>query len=133
MCMIDWADGRCDVLVCRHQRARLTHKCTECGRVIEIGEKYLYERTKFEGDVQTHRTCPHCERVRQWLTAECGGWLWQGVEEDICEHADDWHLYGIGVKMLAIGIRRQWRRRDGTLWRIPSVPKTTHEKMAQKS
>lgn len=126
MCMIDDADGRCIVLHETIRKARKEHRCTECRRVIQIGESYLHEGTLWEGKKDTVKTCSHCQVVRQWLSAECGGWIYGGVSEDIQEHAGEgW--YGKGVIMLAAGMSRQWRKRSGEMWRVPSVPKTTHD------
>lgn len=130
MCMIEDADGYCTVLREHHRIARKEHKCTECHRTIGIGESYLSEAPLFDGDVSGWKTCAHCQRVRGWLTAECGGWMWGGIEEDIREHAED-SRYGVGVKLLAVGMDRQWRRRDGRMWPLPRVPQTTHQRMAK--
>lgn len=127
MCMIDTADGLSIALHEEHRTARKEHRCTECRRMIQPGEQYLNEGTLFEGRIDTFKTCSHCQVVRQWLTKECGGWCYSGLPEDIQAHAQDgW--YGKGVAMLAAGISRQWTKRNGELWRIPSLPKTTHER-----
>lgn len=133
--MVDDSDP-VELISRRNSRARVQHKCHECvqhkchecGRRIEQGETYLAEFYKSDGRTEGHKTCTHCRVVRQWLGDECGGWLYHGVEEDICEHADEGY-YGFGVKLLAIGIRRGWRRRDGGLWPVPRLPKTTHDRM----
>ena len=131
MCMIDGADGSVTVLHERLQKAVKEHKCEECRRVIEPGEKYTVERyVDIDHNAYSHKTCSHCRIVRQWLQNECGGFLYHGVEEDIREHAEEGH-YGVGVKMLAIGMERRWKRRDGRLWPVPRVPQTTHERMAK--
>lgn len=127
MCMIDYAEDRVTVLHERVYSARKEHKCDECGRGILPGERYTVERYVYDGGATTHKTCRHCKVVRDWLNAECGGFLYTGVREDIQEHADEGH-YGFGVKLLSIGIERRWRRRDGRLWPTPRLPKTTHEK-----
>lgn len=128
MCMIDDSDGRVIVLHEELRTARKTHRCYECGREIMPGERYHHEATLYEGRKDTVKTCRHCLVVRAWLQAECGGWLYGGISEDIQEHVDDsWNHYGHGVRMLAVGIRRRWKKRNGELWRVPSRPRTTHE------
>jgi hypothetical protein len=129
MCMIDCADETCVVLHCDTRKARKEHRCVECGRTISKAEKYTHEAVIFDGKVDVYKTCRHCMVVRRWLSAECGGWLYQGVHEDIHEHVID-GFYGKGVIMLDVGMERQWRKRDGSLWRVPSVPKTSHERAA---
>lgn len=45
MCMADYSDDYSIVLHDRDQKARKPHKCSECYRVIEAGEKYNVQRT----------------------------------------------------------------------------------------
>lgn len=68
-----------------------------------------------------HKTCAHCQRVRDWLTAECSGFVYGSIAEDIHEHAEEG--YGLAVKMMAVGIYRHWKRRDQRMWPIPRMPK----------
>lgn len=126
MCMYEGSDPA-TLLHSRAQKARKEHKCSECHRSIMPGEKYLAERFVFEGSASSLKVCRHCQVVRDWLTKECGGYVYEGLAEDIHEHAQE--SYGIGVKMLAVGIWKKWQRKDGKLWPIPSCPKTTHELM----
>ena len=86
MCMIDDVYGDCVVLHERHQVARKPHKCHECNRVINIGERYMVERTVYEGEASTHKTCYDCKEKREWLSKECGGFLYGCVVEDFAEH-----------------------------------------------
>lgn len=125
MCMVDFSDGRVTVIRDEWRKARKAHKCNECFRVIAAGERYSFEFFTFDGDCNSHRTCEHCMVVRGWLTDECGGFLYGGVEEDIHEHASEG--YGFRVKLLSIGISRNWRRKDGRMWPVPRPPKTTLE------
>lgn len=126
MCMADSADGYCETLQRSMRKAAKAHRCNECHRQIPVGESYLYEYTKFDGETQSHRTCQHCLVARQWLMENCGGWLYGGVQEDIQDHADT-KMYGFGVKLLAMGMERMWTRKDGRMWPIPRLPKTGHD------
>lgn len=121
MCLIDYCDERVLVLHERHHTAKIAHKCNECQRTINPGETYMVERYILDKETKTHKTCTHCELVRDWLKAECGGFVYAGIEEDICEHAGEG--YGIAVKMMAVGIRRCWARKNGKLWPLPRMPK----------
>lgn len=131
MCMIDDSDGVCIVLHADTRRARKPHKCYECGRDIAAGEKYLNEATLYEGSKETIKTCLHCKVVRDWLFNECGGWLYGGVKEDIREHVAEYD-YGKGVLMLSVGMSRRWIKRSGEMWRVPSLPKSSHELVAAR-
>ena len=129
MCMIDSADGYCVVLHEIIRKSRKDHRCSECGRIIEVGELYLNEGLMWEGKKNTVKTCSHCQVVRAWLNAECGGWLYEGVYEDIHEHVQE-EFYGKAVLMLAVGMSRRWKKKNGEMYRVPSLPKTTHQRMA---
>jgi hypothetical protein len=130
MCMIDDCDERSTVLGESHPVARKKHKCGECRRVIEPGERYLAESLLFEGEVSTHKTCAHCEVARDWLARECGGWIYSGVAEDIREHVTSGY-YGMAVARMAVGMSWKWRGKNGELFPVPSLPKTTHEEGAR--
>lgn len=124
MCMVDDCDYWVTVLRSGHPCAQKIHQCDECRRAIEPGERYLAEATLFEGDFNYHRTCRHCEKVRRWLLAECNGFMYDGIAEDIQQHADE-GVGGVGVKLMAHGIANGWRRRDGALGRVPGMPRVT--------
>lgn len=83
MCMIDLADTPVTMLKSKMTTARKLHKCAECQRVIESGERYMVERFVSDGRAYTHKTCKHCLVVRDWIMAECGGWIFGDVEEDL--------------------------------------------------
>jgi hypothetical protein len=121
--MVDGADEMVKVLSERTPKAKKIHHCTECSRAIEPGERYLMERCVFDDEMCIYKTCSHCQIAREWLIAECGGWLYQGVHEDIEEHVREG--YGFGLARLAIGMRRKWRYRGGHLMPIPKLPKIT--------
>lgn len=42
------------------RKARKTHKCLYCRKVIEKGEEYFRETGTFEGDFQDYCLCPRC-------------------------------------------------------------------------
>lgn len=129
MCQIDYCDERVLVLSENIRQARKEHKCAECNRAIEPGEKYLVESYIYDGEFTMHKTCTHCQVARDWLAKECGGWLYSGVYEDIREHVSE-GCYGLPVARLAAGMRRRWRLRDQKLMPIPRLPLTSIEKVA---
>lgn len=130
MCMIDDCDERVTMVSSGDVTARREHKCDECYRVIRHGERYRRDAFVSEGEFHHHKTCGHCMVARQWLSDECGGWMYGGVEEDVRDHCTGYGEYPFGVHRLAVGMRNRWTRRNGALMPIPVLPPTTHERMA---
>lgn len=92
------------------------HKCDECGRDIEKGEKYLLESFVFEGQVSTHKTCRHCESVREYVCCHSmdGMFGYGNVAEDISDMDDgSWQ-----TRLMLAGMKRKWKRKDGKMWRV---------------
>lgn len=128
MCMIDDCDERVIIRTDETRRARKEHRCSECRRTIAIGERYHFETYVDQpgGRYATHRTCEHCDVARDWLLAECSGFMYGGVREDLVEHLDE-YPENLHLKIIGMGIRRGWRRRDGKLWRVPKLPATSEQ------
>lgn len=102
------------------RKARKTHTCTECRRVIKPKEFYQYVSGKWEGIISTHHTCSHCLVVQKWLQKECGGFLFEGLLEDIQEHFYEGY-YRVGK--LTVGMRRKWKKFNSEeLMKIPALP-----------
>ena len=40
--------------------ARVAHACSTCSGDIPVGETYRSQRYRFDGRLQTEKTCPHC-------------------------------------------------------------------------
>jgi len=121
-----------NVLSSAWRKARKGHRCAECGRPIAAGETYFAERLMVDGSFDFVKTCAHCRVARDWLEAECRGWLYRGVAEDIHSHAQD-QRFPPGVRLLAHGMRQRWCRPDGRLYPVPRLPPTTHQLMAQSA
>lgn len=115
--------------------ARKVHRCTECRRTIEPGERY--ERMAYidiDGDgVHQNKTCLHCRQsiaLGSALTGCPQAWMfemvWHRAEEDgymadILEH-DLLRRDRFRVLRCVAGARRGWRWSDGALMDPPSVP-----------
>ena len=124
MCMVEGAD--CSQIFNSESwhRARKAHRCCECGREIVVGERYRYCAIKdyeYSG-VDSYHTCAGCAVVEDWLRAECRGWLFGGVDEDLAGHltygpwSADEERQTFRVTRparLLVGMRRRWRRFDG--------------------
>jgi len=122
MCAIDDCDERVNVVQTADRIARKEHRCSECYRQIVKGEKYHYEFGTLEGDAVTYRTCPHCMVAREWLHKNCGGWIYQGVIEEICEHADEYPDLAEPLKLIVSGANARWKSIGGDLMPIPDMP-----------
>lgn len=51
------------------RKARKAHKCYECRQPIVPGEHYYYTAGKWNGEVDSFRTCVRCERLRSEIVA----------------------------------------------------------------
>jgi hypothetical protein len=49
------------------RKARKTHKCDECSRLINIGDEYEYVSGKWDDFIGSYKTCFECSDVRTWL------------------------------------------------------------------
>lgn len=79
-------DGIVQTLSECHPKARKSHTCHECQRIIQPGEMYQRFVGKWEGDLVRYDTCSHCEEVRTVFC--CGeGWTWGQLWEDMREIA----------------------------------------------
>ena len=90
MCMIDHDGDDCIVLSEYVRTARKEHKCYECGAKILPGNKYLIQNTARDGEMQVFKTCTDCKAKMDFLSKECGGFVYGGVCEDFAD--TDLHL-----------------------------------------
>lgn len=128
MCMIDSADPVTPINDGEYRKARKAHKCNECRRAIDVGERYHYETFTGDNGFTQHKTCAHCMVARDWLQKECSGWIYGGVEEDLREHVtDNGGYYGMPLARLSVAMKNNWRRRDGSLRPVPPMPSTSYD------
>src|SRR5258706_10641303 len=121
MCMVENADGPWEFYEQREVKAaRRQHCCAECLRTIRIGESYHYAKGFYDSRFQTFHTCAHCRVAQVWLERECGGFLHDGVLEDIQNHVEE-GVHGLG--RLYVGMRRKWKRfKSDELLPVPGGP-----------
>lgn len=129
MCMIDGADGYNTFSNEKKHVARKEHKCGECQRKIAAGETYWRLSALYEGDFSETKMCAHCRVAADWLVENCGGFLTQGVYEDVYEHVHEYRGQAKCIPRLAriaIGMRRDWQvlrgPRKGQLMPLPMLP-----------
>lgn len=80
-------DECCTLLSSTRPLARKEHKCYECKRVINKGEKYLREVTLFDGIVETWKTCVDCESLRSNFFSR--GYYFGDIIYMLREHIND--------------------------------------------
>lgn len=119
MCMIDDCDPS-DVWNALWPVALKSHRCGECGREIESGERYERVTSLHDGTWDTFKTCDHCQAARKWLMLVCGGWVHDRVGEDLRGHLEDYA--SMWLLRAAYGVRKAWRRPDGSLLPVLSSP-----------
>lgn len=87
MCRTDGEDywNLCETKV---RKARKPWTCGECGRSIEIGERYENVTGLWEGEWVTERTCLRCVEARRWLVKFCDGFIFCEVFSDLREHIE---------------------------------------------
>lgn len=100
-------------------RARKEHRCGECRRTIKVGETYLRDAGKCDGDVKTLTTCAHCARAQEWLVKQCNGFVYSDVGNDLAEHFAEGYSHPWMAEMVE-GLRRDWALEDGTLMAVPA-------------
>jgi hypothetical protein len=112
------------------RKARKPHKCHECRRWIQPGERYAHVCGQWDGAFHAFKVCAHCDVLRDWLSAECGGYLFGEVVEDVREHVQEYGVreYGWPLARLAVAASYGWRTKSGTLKPIPARPRTTHDR-----
>ena len=122
MCMVDDCDF-VEVLREAEPTARKAHKCRECNRQIDQGEKHAMAIYRdHDGKPVTYRCCAGRKVAREWLSDQCGGYVYGGVLDDLQEHLDyDDRNEGLDRRRLArliVGMRRKWTRRNGQRMRV---------------
>ena len=92
-------------------KARKQHRCDDCFRAIQPGEKYR-RATYVDDTLWTSIECLHCIAIVkhvEWNSDE--GYWWQDFA--------DWEPETVSHLRLKALWRKQWTRRDGTLYPIP--------------
>lgn len=109
--MYDYADDSYALTRYKVVKARKQHRCDECRRLIERGERYESFWGLYDSNWYNAKTCAHCLAARRWLAIECSGWLWELVSDDLMEHFEEQPDLHLG--RLIVGMRRGWKRFDG--------------------
>jgi hypothetical protein len=62
-----------DTISSEERKARKEHRCTWCGQMILIGEKYRHERVRVDGDMNTNDMHLECDEALAELCRYEGG------------------------------------------------------------
>ena len=119
MCAVDDADPW-DVCRANERTAVKPHRCGDCGRWIEKGERYHWLTGLYDGRWSTHKTCAHCHAAGWWLNAVCGGYLMEQIGTELLEHWGEGYR-DLVIGRLIVGHRRKWRRWGGSLMPVPKA------------
>jgi hypothetical protein len=64
-CACDWWDGPPVLMYTeRWPRARVEHRCCECGEVISVGDTYHWQKYLCDGVWHENKTCRPCKSIR---------------------------------------------------------------------
>ena len=66
--------------------ARKRHRCCECGHDIQPGERYEHVSGKWDGQLNTFKTCEACVDLRDSLSAHSGCFQHEGLSEEYYEY-----------------------------------------------
>lgn len=113
MCMVD-DDCMPEFYTERRPKARKQHRCGECRREIEPGERYMSANGKMDGEIFYEKMCLQCANAADLLNTYCGGYLFGGVAEDLSAHICYTLPWRMQAARAVVGMRRQWRRFDGS-------------------
>jgi hypothetical protein len=133
--MVDSAEA-CTISRSADRKARKTYKCSECGNPIRPGELYRFATFLYDGRWSEDRMCRYCMVAAAWLRAQCGGYLTNGVWEDVLEHVEEFASVAPRVaralKRLDVWRSHHWQikrgPRAGELIPVPAVPAIVDEK-----
>lgn len=82
------------------------HKCSECFRAIQPGERYEYAVGKWDGHFDCFKTCCRCLDLKQYVKAHvpCFCWAHGNIIDDCYDTADNYAHEAPGLKF------GYWRR-----------------------
>ena len=90
--------------------AKKQHKCCECKRTIQAGEKYKRQFGVWDGRAEAFKMCKFCIEPASWLVSECGGYPLGDLKTEIEEHAFEYKK--MFLYRWLINIREGWKRKD---------------------
>ena len=76
----------------RIMRAKRDYRCCECGQIILSGERYERAVGKWDGEIDTFRTCLPCSRIRKdFFCTYSYTQMWEDLVEELGEEVTPWY------------------------------------------
>lgn len=122
-----WDAEVADLFTTSEPVARKTHRCDECRRDINPGERYYYAKGVFDGYWFVDKTCEHCQIVQHLLSKWAGG-EWPpsrrlfDLMDDSVDHFDETDRAKVYAEwLLWAGRDNQWSYINGTMISLERV------------
>jgi hypothetical protein len=90
MCLIENDDERSSFDREKLRKARKEHKCHECSKKIEKGQNYKEIVSCYEGSFYLRKHCTTCDMAADWLSKNCGGWVYDHIVDDVLDHVSEY-------------------------------------------
>lgn len=87
--------------------ARKQHRCVECYRTINDGERYFRAEGCIDGQWTTYKLCRHCDALSHFMRVLCNGWPFGGLYEELVEHWREGYV-SIPLGRLIVALKLQW-------------------------
>jgi hypothetical protein len=113
-------DGSPEFYSISEPKARKAHWCSECGKVVAVGEKYQRYTCKYYGDFSSSVTCLPCIEIARFFSCD-GGWtpgdMWSDLQDHLfpqfhhgcLEPQDDREPLSVTAKQMILERWRKWK------------------------
>jgi hypothetical protein len=102
----------------KHPTARRQHRCDECNRTIEQGERYSRTAAVWDGDFFTNVACLHCEAARM-IVNRSDSYYYETYYGGLGEWLNEMGHEALWSLRLLVGVRARWRYQSGALMPVP--------------
>jgi hypothetical protein len=117
-------------------KARKEHKCCECSRIIGVGEEYQRWAGKWDGTVESFKTCLRCVEIRDGFS--CGnstafGAMWAEMREYVFPIMNTACFDKVESVEAKAFLRSQWMNWKFANERLKEEARSTAQKMIAKA
>lgn len=78
-CVAESGENQPEFFTSLIRKAKKEHVCGECKSVIKKGERYEYASGKWDGEIDSYKTCLSCVDVRDEVIRETGYYPYFGM------------------------------------------------------